>query len=350
MVDREVFREIPEIPIPIGPENGPFTATDFIAARRRGVCGGVRMALEGTRQALSLANGKILIYTNRDVVNNRPVMEELTEAGLVNIRNDWNQVPDGSVVLFSAHGIPPAFREIAQEKDLLTIDLTCQLVRRVHRSAIEAEKEGKHILYAGVEGHPETVGVMGEIKPENITLIQNLDDAKKFVLPEGRIAILLSQTTLSTAELLEIYKFFAENPQIEIPNRWDICPATDLNQKAVNELIRDYGIDFLMVQGSLGSHNSSELKKIAETARIPSVMIDSADQIDRRWFTGGIRRVGFSAGASVEDKFSDPVFDWFRNEGIEPLDLSVGVKREKQFILPETDLRRLEERQRSLHG
>ncbi len=349
MVETGPFKiEVPntgvsEVPIPSGPENGPLTVKTFTAARIRGECGGVKMALAGTRQALEIANGEFPIYTNRKVVNNDPVMAELKQQGLINFDNDWTQVPNGSVVLYSAHGIPPYFHDIAQNKELITVNLTCQLVNRVHSIAIEAETDGKHILYAGVDGHPETVGVMEEINPENFTLIQNLEDAKKVVIPEDRIAILLSQTTLSTSELKEIFEFFSENPQVEIPSRWDICPATDKNQISVDELIKKFGVDFLLVQGSEDSHNTKELWRMGLAAGIPSVMIDSADQLQHAWLTGGVINVGFTAGASVEDKFTDPIFEWMRREGIEPLDLMRGEKREKQFKLPESDIRRLEE-------
>jgi len=302
------------------------------------------MALAGTRQALEASDGSFPVYTNRKVINNDPTMAELADSGLINVNNNWRKVPDGSVVIFSAHGVPPSFHEIAEQRHLLTVDLTCQLVTRVHHIAIEAEREGKYIIYAGVSGHPETVGVMGEIKPENITLVETLDDAKRVIIPEGRVAMLLSQTTLSTAELLEIFDFFSKNERVEIPNRWDICPTTDLNQKAVDELIKSYGIDFLLVQGSPDSHNTEQLRRMAEKSGIPSAKIDTTDDMQRVWFTSGIRRVGFTSGASVEDKLSEPVFEWFRREGIEPIDLMEGEKREKQFKLPEQDLQKLRER------
>lgn len=340
----DLVQEVPEqIPTPVGPEDGALTARSMTAARIRGECGGVKMALAGTRQALEIADGRFPVYTNRKIVNNDPVMGELTRSGLRDFGNDWTTVPDGSVVLFSAHGIPPYYHDIAQEKGLITIDLTCQLVDRVHRLATEAERAGKHVLYAGVEHHPETVGVMEEINPDNFTLIRNLEDAKGVKLPDDKIAILLSQTTLSTAELREIFDFFSDNPQVQIPKRWDICPATDKNQKSVRELIEEYGVDFLLVQGSKDSHNSKELARMGWNAGIPAEMIDSVDDLRRGWFTGGITSVGFTAGASVEDRFTEPVFEWFRREGIEPVDLMLGEKREKQFTLPEADIRRLQE-------
>src|SRR5450759_2258759 len=167
-----------------------------LVSENRGTCGGVKMALETTQQVLKIVGGRELVYANWAIVNNDPVMASFGD-NLVNIRNDWSQVPDDAIVLFSAHGVPPSFHETAKAKNLLTIDTTCQLVSRVHRLAKKAESEGKFVLYVGKTGHPETEGVLGEIDPKNRGFIEPNADMQNLDLPVDR-PVSYTHLTLTT--------------------------------------------------------------------------------------------------------------------------------------------------------
>ena len=159
--------------------------------------------------------------------------------------NDWDKVEDNSVVLFSAHGVSPRMHEIAQAKNCLTIDVTCQLVTRQHTLVKKAAADGLDVIYAGVDGHPETMGVMGEIPDDKLTLVQNIEEARKVIVPDTQQAVLYSQTTLSTFEIREIQEEMRGRSNVAVPNRWDICYATDNRQAAVDELLPF--VDFVIV-------------------------------------------------------------------------------------------------------
>lgn len=318
----------------------------LLIAGNRGPCGGVNMALEATNQVLSIVDGRESVYTNWNPVNNRPITEELKQRGLVDIKNNWTQVPEGSIVLFSAHGIPPSFRELAQQRGYLAIDTTCHLVTRVHNLAKKAEREGKHVVYIGVDGHPETEGVRGEIQPDNFTLIEKLEDAKELALPEDKTAVVYSQTTLSTTEIREVLKGLSQRPNVIVPNRWDICYATDNRQQAVDDLIQR-GIDSLLVVGSPHSHNSQELRRKGELAGKPSHSVDYPDEINIDWYHPETKIVGITSGASVLDRFMVPIINWFekRNPEIQ-IDYLPQVVREDEmtFKLPQQSIDQLKAR------
>lgn len=314
---------------------------EVLVSGNRGACGGVNMALEAVDQVLDIVDGREKVYTNWDIVNNTPIMEQLNLRGLVSVKNNWDLVPDGSVVFFSAHGVPPSFYQIAQEKRLHLIDATCQLVNRVHTLVKNAQRDGKHIVYVGVQNHPETVGVMGEI--ENISLVEDMEDIEKLELL-GKSAVVYSQTTLSTAEIRQkLQKLKEKFPDIEIPSRLDICYAADNRQQAVDELIKL--VDLLVIVGSKHSHNSEELRRIGERATMPAFLIDSPLEIERQWFSKNIMRVGLSSGASVLEASTEKVLDWFRSQDIKITYLSQVVPEKKMtFKLPQESIDLLKKR------
>ncbi len=318
----------------------------ILLAGNRGPCGGVNMARDAADQVLNIADGREKVYSNWDIVNNRPLVERLTSRGLVSVRNNWDLVPDNSIVLFSAHGVPPAFHEIAERKKYCVIDVTCPLVTRVHNLAIRSETQGKHVVYIGVNGHPETVGVLGELNPTNSTLIENEEDVLNTHLPEGKPAVVYSQTTLSTAEIKGIMKALKLKYQgIDIPNRWDICYATDNRQSAVEKLLPI--VEGLLVVGSPHSHNSQELRKMGAAKGLPSFSVDYPSDIDKQWFGPKVRNLGVTSGASVMDEYLGPVVEWF--EAVNP-ELKVSFmdqvipEKDMTFRLPAKDIQRLQSR------
>lgn len=287
---------------------------EVLVAGNRGACGGVNMALEAVNRVLEIVDGRETVYANWDIVNNMPIMEQLNLRGLVSIKNDWDKVPESSIVFFSAHGVPSKFHEIAKEKKFIIIDATCQLVHRVHSLVKNAEKVGQHVVYVGVKGHPETIGVMGEVQVENINLVESMEDIEKLRLPE-KSTVVYSQTTLATTEIRQkLLKLKERFPDILIPSRLDICYAADNRQEAVSELIKL--VDLLIIVGSKHSHNSEELRRIGERAKLPAFLIDSPKDINFQWFDG-IEKVGLSSGASVLEQNTENVLDWFRAQDVE---------------------------------
>lgn len=321
----------------------PLGVEEVLVAGNRGPCGGVNMAFEAANQVLDIVAGREPVYINWDLVNNKPIMEQYAARGLINVKNDLSLVPDGSIFLFSAHGVPPSMHEQAKEKGLLTIDTTCQLVTRVHNLAKRAASEGQHVIYVGKNGHPETVGTMGEVPLGQITLVEKPEDVDNLILPDIP-KVVYSQTTLATDEIKDIMlglrNKFGET--IKIPNRWDICYATDNRQAAVDELVTL--TDLLLVVGSKHSHNSQELRRKGEKAGIPSYSVDAVGEIERSWFDG-IKKAGVTSGASVIEEYTQNVLNYFRLEGI-PITMLPQVKDEGQmtFKLPLSDLNALRAR------
>ena len=327
-------------------ENSQFTVEKIIVAGNRGPCGGVNMAIGTVDQVLNIVGGREDVFTNWSIVHNDPILKEFQERGLVVMDNDWSKVPDGSIVLFSAHGVPPRFRKIAEERNYLVIDTSCQLVTRVHNLVKKAEKEGKHVIYIGKKGHPETIGVMEEVQEENITLIESQTDVQCLKIGTGVDYIVYSQTTLMTSETDEIEEALrAKFPDIYIPDKLGICYATFNRQAAVKGLI-DSGIDMLIVVGSQQSHNSEMLRCMGERAGINSAKLDYPKQLNLNWLANS-KRVGFTSGASVLDKFLKPVINKvktiapnvpvvYQQQAVEERDLT--------FILPQESIDRLKAR------
>lgn len=318
-------------------ESNPIGVEEVLVAGNRGPCGGVNMAFEAANQVLDIVAGREKVYINWDLVNNKPIMEKYAQRGLVNVKNDLSLVPDGSIFLFSAHGVPPTLHEQAHEKNLLTIDTTCQLVNRVHNLAKNAAERGQHVIYVGKDGHPETIGTMGEVPLGQITLVEKPEDINRLELPDVP-KVVYSQTTLATDEIGDTMRALREKygEDITIPNRWDICYATDNRQAAVDELIKM--VDMLLVVGSKHSHNSQELRKKGEKEGLLSISIDTATEIEKVWFDD-IKKVGVTSGASVIEEYTDEVLDYFRAFGI-PITNLPQVKEEKSmtFRLPEENI------------
>ncbi len=341
----EVYRPKPETKLT------PFTVKEVLVAGNRGPCGGVNMAIEAANQVLDIVDGREPVYSNWDIVNNNPVMNRLNSRGLVSVRNNWDLVPDNSIVFFSAHGVPPDYHKIAAEKGFLTIDVTCQLVTVVHTRVKNAQAQGKHIVYIGKDGHPETVGVLGELDEKNRTFIEPDTDINTLVLPRDKETVVYSQTTLATDEVKDTQQKLQDKfPGIIIPNRNDICYATDNRQLAAEDLLDNHTVDFLLVAGSSHSHNSEELRKKAEKKGIPSALVDKPEDVQREWFTKGVEKVGATAGASELEEDFQKILDIFRNEGIDPVVYLPQIVPEKDmtFKLPQGDIIALKERYKTL--
>ncbi len=267
----------------------------IILANPRGFCAGVNMAIESLERALELYGTPLYVY--HEIVHNRPVVERFRDRGVVFV-DDIAEIPSGSTVLYSAHGVAPAIREASAQRRLRAIDATCPLVTKVHLEAIRFAREGYTIILIGHEGHDEVLGTMGEA-PHSIRLVQDVADVERLELaPDAKLGY-LTQTTLSVddAELI-ISALRRRFPQIVGPSRDDICYATQNRQEAVQKLVPE--ADLVVVLGSRNSSNSMRLAEIAQSLGKPAYLIDGVHEIAQAWFTG-TETVLITAGASAPE-------------------------------------------------
>lgn len=264
----------------------------------RGLCAGVDRALRVLDAVL--AHSSSTVYCRHGIVHNKKVVEEFEGKGVVFVE-EIKDIPDGSVVVLSAHGTSPEVVEQAKQKHLKIVDSVCPLVTKVHMEAKKYSGDGYFVLYLGHKGHQEAIGVLGEVKGQSI-LISTLEEAKHLEIPEK--AVLLTQTTLSVDETKEIIDFLKKRwPNLVIPPGKDICFSTTNRQWAVKELMKSS--DFVLVVGSKTSSNS---KRLQEVAGSKAHLVDGPEDLHDEWFQG-VRVVGITAGASVPEKFIQPVVD-----------------------------------------
>lgn len=267
----------------------------IILAAPRGFCAGVNMAIESLDLALQAFGPPVYVY--HEIVHNKYVVETFRDKGAVFV-NSLSEVPPGSHLLFSAHGVSPEIRRIARERKLTAIDATCPLVTKVHLEAIKFAKQGYTILLIGHEGHDEVVGTMGEA-PEAIVLVESVEHADRLEFgPDTKLAY-LTQTTLSVDDANRIIdRLKSRFPQLVGPPKEDICYATQNRQEAVRELSSE--ADLVLVLGSQNSSNSQRLRELAVESGIKAHLIDGAEDIDAGWFDG-VQTVLITAGASAPE-------------------------------------------------
>ncbi len=271
----------------------------IVLVKPRGLCAGVERALRILDLVVKKSKGPV--YCRHQIVHNKKVVEEFIRKGVVFVE-DLNQVPNGSVVVFSAHGSSPKFFKLAQRKNLTVIDSVCPLVTKVHMEAKSYTKRGYFVVYLGHKNHPEAIGVLGETEGNSV-LINNLEEAKKLRLTKK--AVLLTQTTLSLDETKEIIDYLKKRwPDLEFPPGKDICFSTTNRQLAVKELAKK--ADLILVVGSKESSNSNRLREMAEKSGISAYLIDGPEDLHDEWFENK-KKVGITAGASVPDKFVQQV-------------------------------------------
>ncbi len=310
----------------------------------RGFCAGVRMAIDVVDHALSLFPGET-VYVYHDIVHNTHVVQRFVERG-VRFVEDVDDVPERSIVVFSAHGIPPTVRERAAARGLRTIDATCPLVTKVHSEAIRYARQGYQILLVGHADHQEVIGTRGEA-PEAVQVVESPDDIPSLRIDDPGKLVYLTQTTLSTddaAVIIDALK--AAFPRIKAPPSEDICYATTNRQAAVRHL--SPGCDLVLVVGSRHSSNSNRLAEIAENVGTRAVRIDDVSELDFTWFPTGEERVLLTAGASApEDLVASICRTLLKRFGGE-IEVADVFEEDVEFALPGT-LRR-EMRSRGIEG
>lgn len=246
------------------------------------------------------------VYVYHEIVHNQYVVKTFEGKGAIFV-DELDEVPPGSTVLFSAHGVSPEIRRIAQERNLFAIDATCPLVTKVHLEAIKYAKGGYTIFLIGHEGHDEVIGTMGEA-PEAIILVEEEEDVAKLEFEVGSKLAYLTQTTLSVDDANRIISCLrAKFPWIESPPKEDICYATQNRQEAVRALSEQ--ADVVLVIGSQNSSNSQRLRELGEERVSKAHLIDGIEDIDPAWFSGN-DTVLVTAGASAPESVVQSTVDW----------------------------------------
>lgn len=315
------------------PDPATSSGTVLLAVPR-GYCAGVDRAVVTVEKALDLYGPPV--YVRKQIVHNQYVVDTLEERGAVFVE-ELDEVPEGSTVVFSAHGVAPTVHTEAAERNLKTIDATCPLVTKVHAEAKRFAAEGKQILLIGHEGHEEVVGTMGQA-PDAITLVESPEDAETVELLPDREVIWLSQTTLSVDETMKTVDQLRERaPLLQSPPSDDICYATQNRQAAVKVIAPR--CDVLIVVGSGNSSNSVRLVEVGLEAGADSAYrVDGAHELDPAWFAGA-STVGVTSGASVPESLVDGVLEWLASSGFANVEEVTTAEETLIFALP-PELRR----------
>lgn len=305
-----------------------------LLASPRGYCAGVDRAVETVEKALEKYGAPV--YVRKEIVHNKYVVETLQERGVIFV-DETDDVPEGAHLVFSAHGVSPAVREFAAQRNLLTLDASCPLVTKVHNEARRFARDGYHILLVGHQGHEEVEGTAGEA-PEITHLVDGVDGVDRLPdFPEDQKLVWLSQTTLSVDETMVIVdKLHERYPNLENPPSDDICYATQNRQAAVKEIAPR--CDLVIVVGSKNSSNSRRLVEVALEAGTPaSYLVDYASQIEDAWFEG-VETVGVSSGASVPEILVKELLEELARRGYTDVEEVTTTVETITFALPR-DLR-----------
>lgn len=276
----------------------------ILLAGPRGFCAGVNMAIETLETAIRLHGTPIYVY--HEIVHNKHVVDRFTQEGAVFV-DRVEDVPEGAVLLFSAHGVSPEVRRVATERNLRALDATCPLVTKVHLEAIKYARQGYRILLIGHEGHDEVIGTIGQA-PDAFTLVETAEEVDELPFgPDDKLAY-LTQTTLSVDDASRIiHRLKTCFPQIVGPPKDDICYATQNRQEAVRVLSEE--ADHVLVLGSQNSSNSQRLAELARDNGIAAHLIDGANEIDPAWFQGN-ETVVITAGASAPESVVQDCVRW----------------------------------------
>jgi 4-hydroxy-3-methylbut-2-enyl diphosphate reductase len=302
--------------------------TEILLAQPRGFCAGVDRAIDIVE--LALAQFGAPIYVRHEIVHNAYVVNNLREKGAIFIE-ELDDVPAGSTLIFSAHGVSQEIREDAESRGLTIFDATCPLVTKVHIEVAKMRKEGREIIMIGHHGHPEVEGTMGQSEG-GMYLVETVEDVMQLAVSDATLLAYVSQTTLSVDDTAEIITALKERfPQIVEPKKGDICYATTNRQVAVKFMAPQ--VDLVIVVGSKNSSNSNRLREVAQKIGTTSYMVDSAADIDPVWLLN-CKRVGVTAGASAPEILVAQVIDQLKNLGARNVKILDGVEEHVTFPLP----------------
>lgn len=305
---------------------------DITLANPRGFCAGVDRAIDIVNRALDIFEPPI--YVRHEVVHNKFVVDNLRDRGAVFI-DELYEVPDDSIVIFSAHGVSKAVQNEAKERGLKVFDATCPLVTKVHMEVTRYSTKGSEMILIGHKGHPEVEGTMGQYDNVNgggIYLVEDIADVEALSPNNPDELSYVSQTTLSMDDTAIVIQALRKKfPKINGPKTDDICYATQNRQDAVKDLAKD--CDLILVVGSPNSSNSNRLRELGERMGASAYLIDNADEINPEWFSGD-HKVGITAGASAPEILVQQVVDRVKQLGGKtPVELS-GREENITFNLP----------------
>ena len=307
----------------------------ILLASPRGFCAGVNMAIESLDLTLREFGPPVYVY--HEIVHNKYVVQTFRDKGAVFV-DELEDVPPGSNLLFSAHGVSPEIRSVAKSRRLNAIDATCPLVTKVHLEAIKYAREGYTIFLIGHEGHDEVIGTMGEA-PESMVLVETAEDVDRLEIPTDSKVAYLTQTTLSVDDANRIITRLRERfSNLVNPPKEDICYATQNRQEAVRELSSK--ADICLVLGSQNSSNSQRLRELAEDFNVRSFLIDGASEIQPEWFAGD-ETVLVTAGASAPETVVEECIDWLKERFDAEVEVCIIRQENVQFPLPKV-LRQLQ--------
>ena len=302
-------------------------------ANPRGFCAGVDRAIEIVERALKLFG--MPVYVRHEVVHNKYVVETLREKGAVFV-NELDEVPDESVVIFSAHGVSKAVREEAVRRNLRVFDAICPLVTKVHMEVGRYQNEGRECILIGHAGHPEVEGTLGQYRPKNgngaMYLVESVEDVDRLQVINPEFLAFVTQTTLSVDDTSEVIDALRRRfPNIVGPKKEDICYATQNRQDAVKKLTGE--CDLILVVGSQNSSNSTRLMEISQKKGVPAYLIDNVTEIRREWVEGR-NNIGVTAGASAPEVLVEEVVEKLKHWGIDNVTEAPGIQESVVFSLP----------------
>src|SRR2546428_6764968 len=300
----------------------------LLRVRPRGFCAGVVRAVDIVELALEAYGPPV--YVHHEIVHNRYVVDQLRQRGAIFV-DTLEEVPIGAVLVFSAHGVPPTVRDVAETRSLRVIDATCPLVTKVHLEALRFAREKRTIILIGHRDHQEIVGTSGEA-PEQTIVVDSVEAVDRLQVDDPDKLAFLTQTTLSLYDTQEIVARLRQKfPNIVGPASDDICYATQNRQEAVEQVAKD--VDLILVVGSPNSSNSNRLVEVAQRSGVKAQLIDSAKDIDVKWLEG-VSRVGLTAGASAPEVLVEQVSERLAEFGFtDQRDLDL-IREDVRFTLP----------------
>jgi 4-hydroxy-3-methylbut-2-enyl diphosphate reductase len=308
------------------------TKTIYLA-QPRGFCAGVERAILIVEEALRIYGAPI--YVRHEIIHNAYVVKDFESRGVIFI-NQLDRVPEGAILIFSAHGVSKAVRIEAGNRQLKVFDATCPLVAKVHAEVMRLKEKGFQIVMIGHRGHPEVEGTMGQVD-SSIHLIESAEDVAQLRFEKNALLAYVTQTTLSVDETLEITKALIQKyPQIQSPKKQDICYATQNRQDAVKAMVPH--VDLVIVVGSANSSNSKRLQELAASMQVPAYLVDEPSQIQREWFDG-VFNIGITAGASAPEALTAQIIQSISqlfSGNVLPLE---GIEETVNFALPKELLR-----------
>ena len=303
----------------------------IILANPRGFCAGVDRAISIVELALEIHGAPI--YVRHEVVHNRFVVNGLRDRGAIFVE-ELSEVPDGAIVIFSAHGVSQAVRQEAKDRNLKVFDATCPLVTKVHMQVARASRKGTKAILIGHKGHPEVEGTMGQYSNEDggIFLIEKVEDIARLPMQENDDLTFMTQTTLSLDDTAETIAALKEKyPAIQGPHKNDVCYATTNRQEAVRELAKLS--DLVLVVGSKNSSNSNRLAELASRMGVKSQLLDDPSDIQADWFND-VKTIGITAGASAPEELVQSIISRLKEFGANTIEELQGLEENMFFEVP----------------